>query len=109
MFWNTFARIILRQRLIILIVIGIITIMMGYFSQDIKLQYGLPKMLPDTDSTVIEYQEFRDRFGEESIVIVAGIEKDPYSNLTLFNAWYALNQNLKSINGVDTIVSATSI
>lgn len=107
--WGSIAKFILRQKVVILLFLGVFAAFMAYQSQGVRLQYGLPKMLPDDDSTIVEYQRFRTLFGKESIVIIAGIKQDPFERLALFNAWYDLNQDIKSIDGVDTLVSATSV
>ena len=107
--WLTIANFILRKRLFILISLAIITLFMGHNATKVKLSYGLPEMLPAYDSTILKYQEFRNRFGEESFVLIVGVKKDIFENVELFNDWYLLNQNLKAIDGVDTIISASSV
>lgn len=103
--WSRIANKILRNRILILIGIGLITVFMGYRARTLELAYGLPRLLPDNDSTIIAYEEFRDRFGTESIVYVIGIDKNPLNDLQLFNAWYDLGKKLDAIKGVDTVVS----
>ena len=64
--WANIARLMIRYRVMILIFIGIITVIMAFQAGGVKLAYGLPRMLPDDDQTLIDYDEFRDRFREES-------------------------------------------
>jgi len=107
--WLNIANFILRKRLFILISLALITIFMGYNATKVKLAYGLPEMLPAYDSTIVKYQEFRNRFGEESYVLVVGVKQDIFENVDLFNDWFNLNRDLKKIEGVDTIISASSV
>jgi predicted RND superfamily exporter protein len=107
--WNKLPGYILRNRILILSLLGIITLYMGYRATEVKLQYGLPQLLPDTDTTVIQYADFRERFGEEKTVVVFGIEKNPLEHLELFNDWFELTESIKAIKGVDTVLSLSSI
>lgn len=107
--WTRIANLILRQKVIILILLAVVSLAMGFFATRVQLSYGLPEMLPQHDSTIVDYKNFRNRFGEESVVLIVGVKKDIFENVELFNSWYNLNRNLKSIQGVDTIISATSV
>ena len=107
--WSWISNFILRQKVFILTAVGLFTIFMAFQATKVEMSYGLPKMLPDYDSTIVEYKEFRNRFGEESVVIIAGVKHDIFGSVPLFNAWYQLNKDLKNIHGVDTIVSASSV
>jgi len=95
--WIKFSRIILRNRLLILIILGASTIFMGYQSQFAKMSYQLAQMLPETDSTFVEYEEFKATFGNDGSIIVVGIDDKKLYDLPNFNAWYDLAHNLKKI------------
>lgn len=95
--WIKFSRIILRNRLLILIILGVATIFMGYQSQFARMSYQLAQMLPKTDSTFVEYQEFKNTFGKDGSVIVVGIDDEKLYQLKNFNAWYDLAQHIKKI------------
>lgn len=82
---------------------------MGYNGRNVRMQFGLPKLLPDKDSTLINNQQFRENFGEETVVLAFAIEENPLENLELFNAWYQLVRDLKKIKGVDTIISVSNL
>ena len=60
--WNLLVRLILRNRLTNLIVILLITIFMGWQATRVKMSYELVRMLPESDSTSIAYEEFKDLF-----------------------------------------------
>ena len=74
--WIRFSRIILKNRLIILIILGVATLFMGYQAQFAKMSYQLAQMLPQSDSTFIEYQEFKNTFGKDGSVVVVGINDE---------------------------------
>lgn len=95
--WFNLSKIILKNRLVILIGIGIITIVMGYLAQFAKMSYQMAQMLPKTDSTYIDYENFKSTFGADGSVIVIGIKNENLFELENFNAWYDLTHDLKKI------------
>ena len=103
--WELLARFIVRRSVLILIVIGLGTLLVGYNSTNIKLQWALPKMLPDNDSTLLEYNKFKDLYGQNQQVLFLAMEENPLENLELFNAWYRFGNQLENIHGVDTVMS----
>lgn len=106
--WAIFARIILRYRLLILILLGLFTAFMGFHAGDVKLNYGLPKMLPDDDPALITQQEFFSRFQSDKTVFVVGLEKNLFEDVQLFNEWYELGRRVTGLYGVDTVLSLGS-
>jgi len=107
--WEKISGIILRNRILILSIIGLLTAFMAFMGQRVNFQYGLPELLPADDSTLINYREFRSQYGKEPTVIVLGVDKNPLKEKELFNAWYDFTAGLKDINGVDTVISVASV
>lgn len=109
--WFKFSKIILRNRLLILIVLALITVFMGYRTQFVHMSYHLAQMLPKSDSTYIEYQHFKETFGKDGSMVVVGVDDKRLYDLENFNAWYDLTYNIKNIkvdfikNKKDTIVN----
>ncbi|MFQ5335699.1 MAG: RND family transporter, partial [Flavobacteriales bacterium] len=109
MMWAVIARFILRNRILLLVLLGLVTAFMGYKARDVKLMYGLPDLLPKTDSVRLAFNEFQKLYGGEGSIYIIGIEEDPLEDLSLFNGWYRLSEDLQSIKGVDTIISVSKI
>jgi predicted RND superfamily exporter protein len=78
---------------------------MAYKGQDVKLSYENTSLLPDKDSTRIEYQEFKKLFGEDGNVIVIGTKNPDIFTLEQFNAWADLGKTLREIDGVEEVLS----
>ena len=106
--WAAVARVILRYRITILLLLGLVTVLMGLQTRSLVISYGVPKLLPEVDSTYLSYQDFKKTYGNEAIAYVVGIDKNPLQDLTLFNAWRKLGQDINKITGVDTLVSVTN-
>jgi hypothetical protein len=103
--WKKISYIILRNRIAVISLLVILTAFFGYQAKYVKVSYGLPKLLPDNDSTYIQFENFKKQFGEESLVFVLGLEKNPLDDISLFNAWYDLGNQINNIRGVDTVIS----
>jgi uncharacterized protein len=95
--WFRFSRLILKNRIVFLLALGVVTVFMGYQAQFAQMSYQLAQMLPESDSTYIEYQDFKNTFGKDGSVVVIGIETDKLFELNNFNAWYDLTYNIKNI------------
>jgi hypothetical protein len=95
--WFKISKLILKNRIAILIVLGVITVVMAYFAQFAKMSYQMAQMLPKSDSTFISYDNFKKNFGQDGSVVVIGIKSEKLYELTNFNAWYDLTKNIKDI------------
>jgi predicted RND superfamily exporter protein len=80
---------------------------MGYKGKDVVLSYENNSMLPEKDSTRMEYQAFKDRFGEDGNVIVIGAINPDLFKLDQFNAWDDLGREIRGIDGVLEVVNIT--
>ncbi|MFM1933079.1 MAG: Membrane transport protein mmpL8, partial [Bacteroidota bacterium] len=95
--WTTIASFVLRNRLPILILVGLLTIFMGWKAKDVRMSYKFGGLLPENDSTYIDYKHFLESFSEDGNVIVVGVGDDGLYSLENFNAWYNLAKKIKAI------------
>jgi len=107
--WNFLVRLILRNRLTNLIVILLITIFMGWQATKVKMSYEMIRMLPESDSTSIAYEEFKDLFGQDGSVMFVGLHDERLYNLEEFNDWYDLSWEIREIDGVEEVLSIGKI
>jgi uncharacterized protein len=105
--WNFLVRLILRYRTTNLIVIFILTAFMAWQATKVQLSYELQEMLPSSDSTSIQYAQFKNIFGEDGSVMFIGLQDTNIFKLNEFNDLIDLTSNLKKIEGVQEIVSIT--
>ena len=103
--WKYIIRLILRQRLGVLIVLGLLTAFMGWQATQIKMSYEMALMLPDSDSTVIKYNRFKDLFGQDGSVLYLGVQDSKINDLEHFNQWYDLTHSLQKVDGVEETLS----
>lgn len=103
--WQKFGSKILRYRVTILIIIGLITVFMGYRASKVEIRYDFAMLLPPTDSTSIAFNEFKERFGHDGKVLVIGIQDDELFQLERFQLWYDLGEELLQHPGTTELVS----
>ncbi len=103
--WSFLIRHILRDRVVILIVIGILTVFMGYKAREVVLSYNMVRMLPASDSTIIIYDNFKKQFGEDGTVLFIGIQDKNLFTLDKFNDWFELSNKIRKIQGVEEVLS----
>ncbi|MBV5312238.1 MAG: MMPL family transporter [Prolixibacteraceae bacterium] len=99
------SRFILKHRTFLIVTLAILTVFMGYMGKDARLSYENASLLPEKDSTRIEYLEFKKLFGEDGNVIVIGAINPDLFTLDQFNAWYELGGQIREIEGVQEVVS----
>lgn len=107
--WKYIVRWILRYRVTNLIIIGLITVFFAFQIPSLKLSYELPQMLPENNPTLIAYNNFKAEFGQDGAVMFAGAVFPDIFELDNFNAFYDLSHRLKSIEGVEGVVSIAQI
>ncbi len=103
--WRYLANKILRNKVTFVLVLLIITVFMGYEATKIQLTYTYPAILPADDPTYIQYENFRNMFGEDGSVMVIGLEDKDFYQLEKFNDWYELSGKIKSIEGIKELMS----
>jgi predicted RND superfamily exporter protein len=107
--WKYFSGLLLRNKAIFTTVVLLITAFMGYQTSKVELSYDFAQILPDTDSTFIEYQSFKKHFGEDGNVMVMGFADKNLFEYEKFNDWYKLSNTIKSIQGIKDLMSVPTI
>lgn len=102
--WSKIASFILRNRILVVSVIALLTVFFGYHAQYVEMTYKFSGLLPQDDSTYIEYEKFIHEFSEDGNVVVLGIDDKKIKSLNTFNAWYDLASDLRKITVEKTSV-----
>lgn len=103
--WKFLVRFIFRNRPYILAATLLLTIFMGWKGLKVGMSYDFVKMLPGSDSTVIAYENFKAKYGEDGSVIVIGVQTPEMFTLENFNQWYDLTNDISGIEGVKGVMS----
>lgn len=103
-FWNSIARIILRNRLVILAIIIGITIFLSTQWQHMRFSYTEANLLPDDHPINLVYNDFLEKFGEEGNLIVLAVKDSSLFTPEKFTAWNELTETLKSYPEVENVI-----
>ena len=107
--WKKSADFILNNRIFIVLVVAVLFVFLGIKGTGVKMSYEFAKTLPESDSTMIVYQNFLKKYGQDGCVMFVGAQdKDLYS-LEHFNNWYDLTQNIRSVEGVEECLSVANL
>jgi predicted RND superfamily exporter protein len=108
-FWEFIAGIVLRNRITILIIIGLFTIFLALQWKNIRFTFTEANLLPSNDIANIEYDAFIEKFGEEGNLIVIGVKDDAFFTPKAFVAWNKLMDDFKEQKEIDLVVSVSNI
>ena len=109
MVFQFIARIILRNRLFVLIAVGLVTVFMAYMVTTLKFYYEPTPLLPKNDSLLIQYRELTKTFGKGENIMVVGVEDSSFFSAQNFSKWRKLEESLRSIDGVEYVFSISDI
>lgn len=101
------SRIILRNRILIIVLISAFTVYMAFEARSVKLSYENTSLLSLKDSAMIEYQNFKKQYGENGNVLMIGIKTSGIFQLDQFTALYDLGDSIRAIDGVQDVISMT--
>src|SRR5690606_20326169 len=96
-FWGTTSRIILRNRIVILLILFGITLFLSSQWKYIQFTNTEANLLPDHHPVNVDYKKFLDTFGEEGNVMVIAIKDSAIFNLENFNKWNKLSKQIQEI------------
>ena len=108
-FWNSIARLILRNRIIILLLIVATTVFFSTQWKNMRFSYTEANLLPDDHEDNIAYNEFLDKFGEEGNVVLLGVKDSTLFQPENFQAWKELTKKLEAYPAVEYAISVSNL
>ena len=108
-FWERVARIILKNRLVILGCILAITIFLSLQWKNLGMTYTEANLLPKKHIVNQQYEDFLNKFGEEGNLIVIGFKDNTFFTPKAFAAWNELMSGLKKSKDVELVVSINDL
>lgn len=106
--WVRVSRIILRNKILLLSVLALITLFFGYHARKVEMSYEYASLLPKKDQAYKDYQKFVQVFGEEGNLIIVGIQDSSFFKIDHFNRWKRLCTELSAVEGVENLFSVTN-
>ncbi|WP_108424951.1 efflux RND transporter permease subunit [Flagellimonas amoyensis] len=108
-FWPKVSRIILRNRILILLGIVGFTVFLALQWKNIRFSNTESNILPDDHPATIQYRSFTKIFGEEGNAIVLAIRDTALFTPKNFNRWNRLSKQLEAFPEIDFVVSLENL
>lgn len=108
-FWELIARIVLRNRILILSLIAAITAFLALQWKYIHFTFTEANMLPEDNIANVEYNSFLSQFGEEGNLIIIGVKDNTLFTPKAYLAWNKLMNSIKQDPHVELVVSINDL
>lgn len=108
-FWPKVASIILRNRILILLGIAGFTVFLGLQWKNMQFSNTEANILPDDHPATIQYNTFKNIFGEEGNAIVLAVRDSLLFTPANFNRWNKLSKQLEAFPEIDFVVSTDNL
>src|SRR5258708_11154861 len=103
--WTKVAELIIRYRLPLIILIGIITVFMGYHATSVEMSYDINRTVPLEDPEMVFLNQTKEQFGEDGNIIGLGLKDSSVYGLTNFEQFKKLGDSIRTIPGVNNVLS----
>lgn len=107
--WSYIAGKVLRNRILSVSIVFVITLVFGYYGKDVKMGYKYISLLPKDDPAYIDLEFFKDKFGEDGNVLIIGVQDSNFFKVDKFNDWSKLQKEIRKINGVTGVLSVSNV
>ena len=108
-FWELIARLVLRNRILMLSIIVVITALLATQWKYIHFTQTEANMLPDDNIVNVEYNAFLNKFGEEGNLVIIGVKDKTFFTPKAFASWTKLMNSLKEDKAVDLVISINDL
>ncbi|WP_127136488.1 efflux RND transporter permease subunit [Flagellimonas oceanensis] len=108
-FWPKVARIILRNRILILLAVAGFTVFLALQWKNMQFSNTEANILPNDHPASIQYNAFTKIFGEEGNAIVLAIRDSALFTPKNFNRWNTLSKQLDAFPEVDYVISLENL
>lgn len=103
--WNRIAQFVIKNRLSLIVIIGLTTIFMGYEASKVEMSYEFARTVPPNDPEMIYFTQFKKQFGEDGNIVAVGMKDSAVYKIENFRAFLDFSRTVKNIPGVNGVVS----
>jgi predicted RND superfamily exporter protein len=108
-FWEFIARIILRNRILLLSGIVLATVLLALQWKNVKFTQTEANLIPADDKVNVDYNYFLKNFGEEGNLIVVATKDERLFTPKVFKAWSELMIKIKNDKEVSLVISVDNL
>jgi predicted RND superfamily exporter protein len=103
--WYGIGRFILKYRIPLLILLIVATAFMSWQASKVQLSYDFSRAIPTNNVKYVEFQSFKQKFGDDGNTLVIGIADKNFFSVERFNAVAQFHSDLKNVPGVLSVLS----
>lgn len=107
--WTRLAHFIIKYRLPLVLLIGAITVFMGYHARNAEMSYDFRGTVPANDPEQIFFTEFRKQFGEDGNIVAVGLKDSAIYKYENFEKLREFCVEVKKMTGVNDVISLPQI
>lgn len=108
-FWELVARVVLRNKTLMLGIIALITIALASQWKNIQFAYTEANLLPSDHPVNLEYNAFLDKFGEEGNLVIIGVKDSTLFTPSVFSSWSKMMDQIKADKEVELVLSVSNL
>ncbi len=108
-FWEFIARIILRNRIVIIGAIILLTVLLGLQWKYVRFTQTEANLIPADDKVNVDYNNFLSHFGEEGNLIVIATKDNHLFTPKTYKAWSELMHTIQSNKAVSLVISVDNL
>jgi uncharacterized protein len=103
--WGRIADLVLKYRLTLLLLMAVVFIYAARQAFKVELSYEYTRATPTDNAKYQTYLQFQKKFGDDGNLLVIGVETENLFSKDIFNDYLMLSRNLKSVKGVEQVLS----
>jgi predicted RND superfamily exporter protein len=103
-----FAQTVLKLRMVVIVITVLVTLILGYFIKDLKINPDITSYLPKSDPAVKLFDYIGEKYGGNYLAIVALETDDIFSKETIERISELTNE-FKLVDGVSYVTSLTNV
>ncbi|RED91638.1 efflux RND transporter permease subunit [Marinoscillum furvescens] len=107
--WTQLANIILKYRITLMAILGLITVYMAYQAQFIQWSYNMANIVPENDPEQQYFRQFKQTFGEDGNILALGFKDSAIYKSDNFRRMKYLTNELESIRGVKDVLGLANL
>ena len=107
--WDRIANYILKHRVLNLVIVAILLLFLGLKAFDVRMGHNIANTLPETDTTMVVYRQFLEKYGEDGRNIFVGMYDDKLFTLEHYQDYYDICKKIREIPGVSECLSVTRV
>ena len=107
--WSKIAHFIIKYRLILIVVLGVITAFMGFVGRKVETTFKFAELVPKSHQDFKDFKNFKSTFGEDANAFAIGFAGKEFYELENFKIYHKLLHDISAIEGIDTVVGLSNV